>query len=110
MTEDDNGEMIHYRTEDGAVEIQLRALDGRVWLSQAEMANLFQTTPQNITQHINAIFREGELTEQATCKDFLQVRPEGTREVRRSIRHYSLEMILAVGYRVRSVRGTQFRQ
>ena len=110
MAEDDIGEIILYRTDDGTVVIQLRALDGIVWLSQADMAELFQTTPQNITQHVTAIFREGELTKQVTCKDFLQVRSEGSREVRRSIRHYSLEMILAVGYRVRSTRGIQFRQ
>lgn len=105
-----NGEIILYTSPDGQARIELRAMDGTVWLSQAEMAILFDTTPQNITQHIKAIVAEGELTLEATCKDFLQVRQEGTREVKRTITLYHLDMILAVGYRVRSVRGTQFRQ
>jgi len=74
------------------------------------MAELFQTTPQNITLHLKAIYEEGELAEAATCKDYLQVRAEGARQVQRALRHYNLEAILAVGYRVRSPRGTAFRQ
>jgi hypothetical protein len=74
------------------------------------MAELFQTTPQNITLHIKSIYEEGEQTPEATCKDYLQVRPEGTRQVQRALKHYNLDIILAVGYRVRSQRGTQFRQ
>ena len=74
------------------------------------MAELFQTTPQNVTLHLKAIYDEGELTEEATCKDYLQVRLEGGREVSRQLRHYSLPAGLAVGVRVRSPRGTQFRQ
>jgi hypothetical protein len=73
------------------------------------MAELFQTTPQNITLHLKAIFAEGELDEVATCKDYLQVRQEGKRQVSRALRHYDLKAIIAVGYRVRSPRGTQFR-
>jgi hypothetical protein len=73
-----------------------------IWLSQAQIAELFQTTPQNITLHLKSIFAEGELSETATCKDYLQVRVEGKREVQRQIRHYSLDVIIAVGYRVRS--------
>ena len=83
---------------------------GTIWLSQAQFAELFQTTPQNVTLHLKAIYAEGELVEAATCKEYLQVRHEGTRKVSRSLRHYRLEAILAVGYRVRSPRGTQFRQ
>ena len=105
-----NGEIILYTTADGQSRIQLRAMDGTVWLSQAEMAMLFDTTPQNITQHIKAVVEEGEQTLEATCKDFLQVQNEGDRQVQRSIRLYHLDMILAVGYRIRSPRGTQFRQ
>ena len=105
-----NGEIILYTTADGQSRIQLRAMDGTVWLSQAEMAMLFDTTPQNITQHIKAVVEEGEQTLEATCKDFLQVREEGGRQVQRSITVYHLDMILAVGYRIRSPRGTQFRQ
>jgi hypothetical protein len=99
-----------YQTEDGRTRLEVR-LDGEtVWLTQAAMADLFRTTPQNITQHIAAIYEDGELTEGATCKPYLQVRQEGARAVKRQLRHYSLPMILAVGYRVRSHRGTQFRQ
>lgn len=103
-------EIILYQTEDGRTRIQCRFEDDTLWLTQAQMAELFQTTPQNVTLHLKAIFSEGELKETATCKDYLQVRPEGGREVTRAIRHYRLEAILAVGFRVRSHRGTQFRQ
>lgn len=107
MTE---GEFILYNADDGSVSIQLRAEGGTVWITQAEMAALFQTTPQNITLHVKAIYAEGELQAAATCKEDLQVRQEGSRQVKRSLKHYNLDMILAVGYRVRSLRGTQFRQ
>ncbi len=80
------------------------------WLTQASLAELYQTTTQNITQHIVGIYEEGELDEEATCKAFLQVRQEGPRKVQRGLKHYSLPMSLSVGYRVRSARGTQFRQ
>ena len=104
------GELILYRSDNGRAEIQLRAEGETVWLTQAEMAELFDTTPQAITQHIRAIYEEGELSPEATCKESLQVRQEGQRQVRRRLKAYSLPMILAVGYRVRSPRGTQFRQ
>ncbi|MDC8013133.1 virulence RhuM family protein [Tahibacter soli] len=107
---DSNGELILYRTDDGRTDIHLRAADGTVWLTQAEMANLFETTSQNITQHVRAVYDDGELTEEATCKDYLQVRFEGAREVRRSVKIYRLELILAVGFRVRSPRGAEFRR
>src|SRR5690606_24963187 len=71
---------------------------------------LFQTSTQNITLHIKNVYAEGELLEEATCKNYLQVQNEGAREVKRQAKHYNLEMIIAVGYRVRSHRGTQFRQ
>lgn len=103
-------EFILYQTEDGRTRIQCRFENETLWLTQAQIAELFQTTPQNVTLHLKAIFAEGELDEAATCKDYLQVRQEGSREVSRSLRHYRLEAILAVGYRVRSHRGTQFRQ
>jgi hypothetical protein len=103
------GEVVLYQTEDGRTRLECRFADETLWLTQALMAELFQTTPQNVTQHLKAIYAEGELRLEATCKDFLQVRREGGRQVRRTVRHYSLEAILAVGYRVRSARGTQFR-
>jgi len=104
------GEIILYQTEDGRTRVQCRFAEGTIWLTQAQIAELFQTTPQNITLHLKAVFAEGELAEEATCKDYLQVRREGEREVSRNLRHYRLEAILAVGYRIRSQRGTQFRQ
>lgn len=103
-------EMILYQTEDGRTRIQCRFENETIWLTQALIAELFQTTPQNVTLHLKAIYEEGELDEVATCKDYLQVRREGDREVSRNLRHYNLAAILAVGYRVRSHRGTQFRQ
>jgi len=93
-----------------ATRIQCRLEDETLWLTQAQIAELFQTTPQNVTLHLKSIFAEGELAEEATCKDCLQVRDEGKRAVSRRLRHYRLEAILAVGYRVRSHRNTQFRQ
>lgn len=104
------GELILYTAEDGSIAVQLRAEGGSVWITQAEMAALFQTTPQNITLHTKAIYAERELLPEATCKERLQVRQEGERQVKRTLKHYNLDMILAVGYRVRSPRGTQFRQ
>ena len=113
MTDDhqpnDAGELLIYRDGDGGTVRVL--LEGEsVWLTQAQIAELYQTTPQNVTQHLKAIYEEGELEEAATCKDYLQVRQEGKRNVSRRLKHYRLELVLAVGYRVRSPRGTQFRQ
>lgn len=105
----DRGEIVFYQHDSGKPAMEVRMAGGTVWLTQAQMAELFQTTPQNITQHLKAIFAEGELTESATCKDDLQVRQEGTRQVKRNLRQYNLQAVLAVGYRVRSQRGTQFR-
>ena len=104
------GELVLYRTEDGRTRVSCRVEEGAVWLTQAAMADLFQTTPQNITLHIAAIYEDNELQEHATCKEYLQVRREGSRTVGRHLKHYNLSMILAVGYRVRSPRGAQFRQ
>ena len=105
-----DGEIILYSTEDGAAEIQLRAVDGTVWLSQIEMAELFQTSKQNDSLHVRNILAEGELEPASTVKEYLTVQTEGPRQVKRSVTLYRLEMILAVGYRVRSPRGTQFRR
>ena len=104
------GEIVVYQAEDGGSRIRVRLDGGTVWLPQALIAELYQTTPQNVTIHIKSIYDDGELVKAATCKDYLQVRPEGGRTVRRKLKHYDLDMILAVGYRVRSPRGTQFRQ
>jgi hypothetical protein len=102
------GQLLIY--SDGALNLQVR-LDGQtVWLTQAQIAQLYQTTSQNITLHIQGIYDENELSEAATCNEYLQVRQEGSRQVQRALKHYSLDMILAIGYRVRSPRGTLFRQ
>lgn len=104
------GEIIQYQTEDGVTVIRLQATDGSVWLSQADMAELFQTTKQSISIHIRNILDEGELDEAATVKENLTVQSEGNRQVSRQILLYNLQMILAVGFRVRSLRGMQFRR
>ena len=103
-------EIILYQTEDGTTRLSVRLEGETVWLTQAAMAELFQTTPQNVTIHVKSIYEEGELEAEATCKDYLQVRSEGTRQVERRLKHYNLDMVIAVGYRVRSHRGTQFRR
>jgi hypothetical protein len=102
--------VVLYQSEDGRTRVQCRFEDETIWLTQAQMAELFQTTPQNITLHLKAVYAEAEQNEAATCKPYLQVRQEGRRQVSRELQHYSLPVILAVGYRVRSARGTQFRQ
>ena len=102
--------IILYQTEDGQTRVQCRFENETIWLTQELIAELFQVTPQNVTLHLKAIYEEGELEEGETCKDYLQVRSEGGRQVSRRLRHYNLPAILAVGYRVRSHRGIQFRQ
>jgi hypothetical protein len=99
-----------YQSEDGQSRVQVRLEDGNAWLTQLQLAVLFKTTVPNINIHIRNILDDGELTAEATIKDYLTVRLEGNREVRRRLEYYNLDMILAVGYRVRSPRGVQFRQ
>lgn len=103
-------DVIFYTTDDGTTKIDLRLENGTVWLSQLEIAGLFQTTKQNISKHIQAIYDDQELDEKATVNCQLTVQNEGGREVSRTITLYNLDVILAVGYRVRSVRGVQFRR
>lgn len=103
----DNGELILYRTEDGRTDIHLRAADGTVWLTQAEMAELFETSKQNISLHIRKIFAEEELAEEAVVKFYLTTATDGKRY---KTMIYRLDLILAVGFRVRSPRGVQFRR
>ena len=104
-----SNDMIIYNTEDGKSKISLKLENGTVWLSQLEIGELFETTKQNVSKHIKAIFEDGELLEKATVNYQLTVQNEGTREVRRKVAYYNLDMILAIGYRVRSPRGIQFR-
>lgn len=105
-----NNKIIIYNTEDGKSKINLKLEDGTVWLNQLQIAELFQTTKQNISKHIKAIFEDGELSEVSTVNYQLTVQKEGKREIERNIAFYNLDMILAVGYRVRSPRGVQFRK
>ena len=102
-------EIIIYQTQDGQTKIDVRIENETVWLTQNQMAELFQTTKQNISLHIKNIFEEGELTEDSTVKDYLTVQNEGSRTVSRNVTHYNLDVIISVGYRVKSLRGTQFR-
>ncbi|WP_288205150.1 RhuM family protein [uncultured Parabacteroides sp.] len=102
------GEIIVYQPEK-TLQLEVRMEDETVWLTQAQMADLFETTSQNITLHIKNIYTEQELETDSTCKDFLQVREEGSRMVKRIQKFYNLDVIISVGYRVKSRRGTQFR-
>jgi hypothetical protein len=105
-----NSSLILYQAEDGRTRIECRFEAETLWLTQVQIAELFQTSVPNINLHLKAIYAEGELNEAATIKSYLIVRTEGARQVTREVLHYSLPTILAVGYRVRSHRGTQFRQ
>lgn len=102
-------EIVLYQSDELSATLEVRIEDETVWLTQAQMAELFQTSPQNITIHIRNIFQESELEKEGTCKDYLQVQNEGSRKVKRKIQLYNLDVIISVGYRVKSKRGTQFR-
>ena len=103
-------QILFYQSEDGTSRIEVRLDEGTVWLTQALIAELYQTTIPNINMHIQNIFNDKECNPASTIKEYLTVRKEGTRQVERSIDYYNLDMILAIGYRVRSHRGTQFRR
>lgn len=99
-----------YQSESGTVEVRLDKTHETVWLSQRQMAEIFDTSPENVLMHLKNIFKEGELAEAATAQDFLAVQTEGKRQVKRSIKHYNLDAIISVGYRVNSKRAVGFRQ
>ncbi len=103
------GELLVYQTDDGQVKLEVRLQDETVWLTQQMMAELFQTTVPNISMHIRNIYEEGELSPEATVKKFLTVRREGKRNVRRELDFYNLDMIISVGYRIKSLIATRFR-
>lgn len=107
--EANKGEILLYQSEDGRVRLDVRLQDETVWLTQQSIAELFQTTVPNISMHIRNIFEEGELPPEATVKNFLTVRREGRRDVRRDLEFYNLDMIISVGYRVKSLIATRFR-
>ena len=108
--EGQKGEIILYQREDGAVQIDVRVEDETVWLTQQQIAELFDTTKQNVNLHIQNIFNEEELLPEATVKKSLTVQNEGTREVRRQLTYYNLDVIISVGYRIKSIIATHFRQ
>lgn len=109
MRENERGELIVYQSPDGEIKLDVRLQDETVWLTQPMMAELFQTTQQNISQHILNVYEEGELDQEATHKKFLSVRQEGSRQVQRNLDFYNLDMIISVGYRVKSAVATRFR-
>lgn len=104
------GEIVLYQTEDGQTRVECRFVNETLWLSQALIAELFQITVPTVNEHLKRLYRTRELSSEATIRKFRIVRREGKREVTRRIEHYNLDAILAVGYRVRSSRGTQFRK
>ncbi len=109
ITLDTRGQFLVYEAEDGGIKIDVRLAEETVWLTQQLMADLFQTTKQNISLHVQNIFEEGELLPEATVKEYLTVRQEGNRQVQRRLEHYNLDIIISVGYRVKSHVATRFR-
>lgn len=105
----EQSELILYQSEDGQTKVEVRMEGETVWLTLNQLAELFQTTKQNVSLHIRNIYSEGELSEEATVKEYLTVQQEGNRTVKRTLDYYNLDMIISVGYRVNSLRGTQFR-
>lgn len=104
------GEFLLYESQDGKTRVECRFVDDSLWLTQALMAELFQVSVQTISEHVRTLLADGEIQPEATIRKFLIVRQEGERQIKRQIDHHNLEAILAVGYRVRSARGTQFRR
>ena len=105
----DENKIIIYQTEDGQTQIDVRLENETVWLTQAQMVELFQTTKQNVSLHVSNVFKEGELEQASTVKEYLTVQQEGIRSVSRQVKYYNLDVIISVGYRVKSKRGTAFR-
>ena len=106
----ESGRILIYQTEKGDTRIDVYFSNDTVWMTQKTIAELYQTTPQNITLHIKNIYQDRELEESSTCKKYLQVQTEGSREVKREQKFYNFDMILAIGYRVRSNVGIHFRR
>jgi hypothetical protein len=106
----DESELTLYQTNDGVTRIHVRLVDGSVWLTQRQLADLYQISVPTVSEHLQNIFAEDELSPEATVRKFRTVRTEGNRTISRTVDHYSLPVVLAVGYRVRSPRGTQFRR
>lgn len=109
-TMDENNKILIYTGQDGLTKIDVKLEEDTLWLTQAQMCELYQTSRTNVVEHIKHIYEEGELQEEATCRNFRQVRQEGNRMVNRTVPYYNLDMIIALGYRVRSITATRFRQ
>lgn len=107
---DENNKILIYTGQDGLTKIDVKLEEDTLWLTQAQMCELYQTSRTNVVEHIKHIYEEGELQEEATCQNFRQVRQEGNRMVNRTVPYYNLDMIIALGYRVRSITATRFRQ
>jgi hypothetical protein len=105
-----NSQITLYQTDDGKVELEVRFEQDSVWLTQRQMGAVFDTTPENILMHLKNIFKDEELPESSATKDFLAVQSEGKRLVERNLKHYNLDAIISVGYRVNSKRAVLFRQ
>ena len=105
----EKSKIVIYQTDDGRTQIDVRLESDTVWLTQAQMVELFQTTKQNVSLHVGNVFKEGELKQESTVKECLTVQNEGQREVARKVKYYNLDVIISVGYRVKSKRGTAFR-
>ncbi len=107
---EENNQIIIYQGSEGETRIEVKFTGDTVWLSQQQMSELYQTSRSNVVEHIKHIYEDGELDEVSTCRNFRQVRQEGSRQVAREIPHYNLDMIISLGYRVRSIIATQFRR
>lgn len=107
---DENNQILIYQSEDGATHIEVKFTGDSVWLTQQQMADLYQTSRTNVVEHIQNIYNEGELSPEATCRNFRQVRTEGNRTVNREMTYYNLDMIISLGYRIKSVIATHFRR
>ncbi len=103
------GEILVYRRDDGTPAVEVQLVDETLWLSQQQIADLFQTSRTNVVEHVQNVYADGELAPEATCRDFRQVRQEGSRQVTRTLPFYYLDLVISVGYRVKSMLATRFR-
>ena len=106
LLEKNNGEILLYTSEDGKIKLQVRLEDNTVWLTQADMVELFQSSKSNVSEHIKHIFEEGELQKSSVVRNFRTTAKDGKQY---NVKHYNLDVVISVGYRVKSLRGTQFR-
>ena len=109
-SDDSMNPLVVFSDDQLSLEVRVSPKEDTVWLTQAQIAELFEKTPQNITMHIRNIYADEELDRISTCKDFLQVQKEGGRDIERNIKHYNLDLIISIGYRVKSKRGIAFRK